>query len=274
MISLAKRLYLMRTASRCMTKTTSPWPRRCMLMIYFQWDIKNGWIGHIHSRLETKFGKITRKLMPFTHLGCEYVRLKHDCIFVNQDAYLDTIKAPVISKKRASEEQEFCDKEEIHQYRSLCCQLLHLLHTRWDISAAVTQLQSKQTKPTILDMKTLIQTLDRAKRNRQGMGLYFHRLQGPLKLTSITDASHATKMTSYAHEAQGLFLCEDRPVAIHKNGQLDVADYQLFLGKAHPLSGTSKKGKRISYSTSHAELFQQLVVLKTLNMLLYATRRC
>eukprot|EP00959_Pyramimonas_sp_CCMP1952_P177796 3716027-Pyramimonas_sp.AAC.1 len=102
-------------------------------------------------------------------------------------------------------------------------------------------------------MKALILTLDRAKRNRQGMGLYFRRLHGPFKLSSITDASHGSRVTSYAHEAQGLFLCEDRPIRITKDGQLCPEDYSKFLSKAHPLSGTSKKGKRISYSTSHAE---------------------
>eukprot|EP00959_Pyramimonas_sp_CCMP1952_P059725 1247448-Pyramimonas_sp.AAC.1 len=79
------------------------------------------------------------------------------------------------------------------------------------------------------------------------MGLYFHRLHGPFKLSSITDASHGSRVTSYAHEAQGLFLCEDRPIRITKDGQLCPDDYSKFL------SGTSKKGKRISYSTSHAE---------------------
>ncbi|CAK0838000.1 unnamed protein product [Prorocentrum cordatum] len=48
--------------------------------------------------MEKKFGKITRKKMPFTHLGCEYTRTSNGCIFINQDAYLDTIKVGTFPK--------------------------------------------------------------------------------------------------------------------------------------------------------------------------------
>ncbi|CAK0830272.1 unnamed protein product, partial [Prorocentrum cordatum] len=62
---------------------------------------RQSWLNWAHDLLEKKFGKITRKTMPFTHLGIEYHRLPDGTIFLSQDAYLDTIEAPQLDKERS-----------------------------------------------------------------------------------------------------------------------------------------------------------------------------
>eukprot|EP00959_Pyramimonas_sp_CCMP1952_P280754 5868501-Pyramimonas_sp.AAC.1 len=107
--------------------------------------------------------------------------------------------------------------------------------TRWDLSAATTQLQTKQTAPTIGDFKQLKSVLERAKKNRERAGLYYRKMIGPFRLARINDAAHATKTTSYAHEAQGLFLMEDRRVEFNRHGIVSKTSYDNVFGAAHPL---------------------------------------
>eukprot|EP00959_Pyramimonas_sp_CCMP1952_P452829 9467234-Pyramimonas_sp.AAC.1 len=96
---------------------------------------KKDWLDWAHALLEKKFGKITRKTTPFTHLGIEYTRALNDAIPLSQGAYLDAIESPSTDKDRAKDDNLQCTPEEQHRFRFLCCQQLHLLQTRWDASA-------------------------------------------------------------------------------------------------------------------------------------------
>eukprot|EP00959_Pyramimonas_sp_CCMP1952_P346974 7267149-Pyramimonas_sp.AAC.2 len=96
-------------------------------------------------------------------------------------------------------------------------------------------MQSRQAAPTIGYYKSLKSILDRAKNHRYQAGLYFRRLSGPFRLASINDAAHATKNTSYAHEAQGPFLMEDRFIEKNFRGEVSLSCYDHVFGAARPL---------------------------------------
>eukprot|EP00959_Pyramimonas_sp_CCMP1952_P053836 1126243-Pyramimonas_sp.AAC.1 len=46
---------------------------------------------------------------------------------------------------------------------------------------------------------------------------------------------------------------EDRFIEKNSRGEVNISCYDHVFGAAHPLIGQSRKSKRVSYSTSHAE---------------------
>ena len=146
-----------------------------------------------------------------------------------------------------------CTSLEQHAFRSLLCSLLWLLQTRFDIAIDVVVLQTRVQSATILDIKQANSLLAKSKRNSTMAGLFFPKLSMPLRISCICDASHGTKLTSYAHEAQMVLLMEDRPLQCDSNDIVISQHVSNVGGPAHCLSATVRKSKRISHSTSHAE---------------------
>ena len=83
------------------------------------------------------------------------------------------------------------------------------MQTRLDVIADVCQLQSKVTTCTVKDMKMANNVLKRIKRDTGHFRLWYPYLDAPYRLVSVSDASHATKTTSYAHEGQVIMLMTD-----------------------------------------------------------------
>jgi hypothetical protein len=98
--------------------------------------------------------------------------------------------------------------------------------------------------------------MKRAKSNPK-RGLKFLVLKPPLRLLDVSDASYATKKTSYAIEGQLNLLTQETAFKLKPgSNELSPSDFRQFLcsaGPAHPLFGSGKTAKRISHSTSHAE---------------------
>ena len=212
--------------------------------LYHQWALQ---------RMETRFGKIKRHALPFTHMGMTYELLGPRHLFIHQDAYLSTLSKIPINKSRPLEAD--ATAQETTEFRSLLCSLLWLCQTREDIYTETVQLQQATKTAKIQHLKQTNSLLDRAIRNRQQAGLHFPPLEGPLRLVSIADASHGNKMTSYPQEGMATLLMEDTLdlLKTDKKGNIDPKTMYLLGGKAHPLVISSSKSKRISHSTCHAE---------------------
>ena len=86
-------------------------------------------------------------------------------------------------------------------------------------------------------------------------GLVFLKLTPPLRILSISDASFATSKTSYVIEGILNLITEDTMTDSSIVSGTLTADIvkKLKNGRAHCITTSGKKAKRISHSTSHAE---------------------
>ena len=118
----------------------------------------------------------------------------------------------------------------------------------------VTQLQTRFAIATIGDLKAANRLVDRAKTHKARAGLHYRQIPKPVRVADVSDASHATKITSYAHEGNFVFLMHDGIKDLKVKDHTVTADTEYLLGGVvHPLVTSSHKSKRVSHSTSHAE---------------------
>ena len=115
--------------------------------------------------------------------------------------------------------------------------------------ADVTLLSSRMNRGTVKDFRDANATISRAQKSPHH-GLIFHRFDPPLVLFSISDSSFATSSTSYAVEGHVVLLAELRKVTVGKDDTFSASQLDTPI---HLLHAASKKAKRISHSTSHAE---------------------
>ena len=172
---------------------------------------------------------------------------------LDQASYISLMKPINIDKDRYPCEDSNCTELEKHQFTSLVCALLWIVQTRLDAIADVCQLQSKVTTCTVKDMKTANNVLKRIKRDAEQFRLWYPPLEDPYRIVSVSDASHATKSTSYAHEGQLIMLMSDITPRVDKNGFIPLEDSWKIGGYCHVIASSGHKSKRISNSTSHAE---------------------
>ena len=118
-------------------------------------------------------------------------------------------------------------------------------------------LQSKVTKATIADLRQANSIIRRAQQH-SSRGMYFRKLQPPLCLMAIADASFSTKNTSYAVEGT-LSVLKTAPVGLTPGTQ----SAKVWSGQCHVLAHHSGKAKRVSHSTSHAETLSAYSTLST-----------
>ena len=142
----------------------------------------------------------------------QYERLSSGSIFVHQRDFVLAIKPADISKERKQQVSSPLTPEETFTNRSLLCSMLWATQTREDIYNDVVQLQQRMLSPTVADLIQANAVLSRLQKNINMMGLHVHRLCGPCRLVGVADSSHATKLTSYAQEAGGVFSWRTRHV--------------------------------------------------------------
>ena len=214
------------------------------------------------AKLEEKFGKIKRHQLPFVHNGMHYCRLENGGILVQQNESLKAM-TPIPVPKGADETAT--DDLTAHLFRSLLCQMLFICQCHLEVATGVTQLQSWNRAPLIKHTRQANSLLKKAQADNENLGLHFPPIQRPYKLLEITDASHATKTTSYAQEGNIVALMHDTQLSIHKE-QLDEGEEFNLSGPCHPLVTNTSKGKRISHSTSHAETLAACKITGSGNM--------
>eukprot|EP00971_Amphidinium_carterae_P150679 2987292-Amphidinium_carterae.2 len=195
----------------------------------------------ISTQLTSGFGKLAEHGLPMMHVGIHYSRLEDGTIKVSQEEYLQSIQAIPISKSRSKALQSKCTTQETSQLRALVGSLLYLTITRPDIIADLATVQSAITQAHIEHLVLANRILKRA-RNHPKRRLLYKPLPFPLKVQVVSDASFATKRTSYAQQGVLVMLMSD---VSKKNGVLH--------SPVHVLHSTGSRAKRILHSTSHAE---------------------
>ena len=119
----------------------------------------------------------------------------------------------------------------------------------------VTGLQAFLKTPTVLQLVEVNQVVSKFLGTQGRMGLFYWRLQLPIRVVSVSDASAANKRSDRASEGKCVCVAEDLLPCIDtdKFDQLNIEQVTLLSGKHHLLVGTSNVSKRISHSTSHGE---------------------
>ena len=206
---------------------------------------------HLNSRrtaLERRFGAISRQTLPFTHVGIEYNRLQDGGYHLHQANFCMAIRPAHVERGNGNETP--LGPKELSAYRSVLGALLYLCITRADVAVDVVLLASRISKATFADLRAANSLVKRAQQNPT-RGLVYPRLQGPLAVFSISDSSFSTSSTSYAVEGNAVLL-----MPLHKclqtNAYTELNSATLST-HCHLLAAQSKKAKRVSHSTSHAE---------------------
>ena len=201
---------------------------------------------------EDRFGKIQRQLMPFTHCGVHYSVDQAGTYSMDQREFCEKLTTLDIDRSRKDEEP--LSAKEATLFRSQLGALLWLCVTRPDVVMDVCFLQQEISHPTIGHLRATNKVVKKAKRHAGDFGIRFPKLRPPLRLCEFTDASHATRQSSYAMEGMVTLLMEETGLFFDK-ASADLTDVQArqLAGRAHLLAWCGRKAKRISYSTSHAE---------------------
>ena len=192
--------------------------------------------------------------IPYTHAGIQLERINKDCLRLHQDEFCSKLTTYKIPDHRLKEPDSLCDKKEITIFRSLCCSALWACQTRLEELCAVTSLQVYLQTPKIEHIIAINCVIKRLRRPLKH-GIFLWRLEPPLRIAGISDASAPNKQSNFATEGIIVCLAEDRISKIITDKDDFLIDEMVALlgGKMHILTGSSQKAKRISHSTSHAE---------------------
>jgi len=209
-------------------------------------------LDHRRNLLEKRFGKLSRQLPPFQHVGLTIERLADGGYKLHQSEFAKALKIIRIDRGRSNEEA--LNPSETTQLRGALGGLLYLTYTRPDISADVVMLQTRVNQALISDLRKANAIIRRAWQNPD-FGLCYPKLEGPVSILAVSDASFSTKSTSYAIEGTAVFLRPRLP------DNVGTASASAFSSYVHMLAHHSGKAKRISHSTSHAESLAHYSVL-------------
>ena len=141
-----------------------------------------------------------------------------------------------------------------HDFSFIVLFSIEACQTRLEELCAVTSLQVFLQTPKIEDIIAINCVIKRLRRPLKH-GIFLWRLEPPLRIAGISDASAPNKQSNFATEGIIVCLAEDRisKIATDKDDFLIDEMVALLGGKMHILTGSSQKAKRISHSTSHAE---------------------
>ena len=204
------------------------------------------------DKFEKRFGKIQRQTIPFVHCGVRYTKNSDGGFTMDQREFCEKLTVLAIPGSRRDDEP--LAPKEITLFRSQLGALLWLCVTRPDIVSDVSFLQQEISAPNVGHLRATNIVVKKAKQNASSFGIRFPVLRPPLKIAQFTDASHATKTTSYAMEGIVTLLMEDHEFKLDQDvTELSDGAAAGLSGYAHLLAWSGRKAKRISYSTSHAE---------------------
>jgi len=126
------------------------------------------WIDNTNTAFTKRFGKVTRQQLPFSHCGCEYLKIK-DGYKICQEEFAEKVKpAPVPNREDSSR----LTREEQSQFRSILGALLWLTATRLDLIADISLLQSRVTVSEVKALKMANQVLEKVIEFKD-VGLYY-----------------------------------------------------------------------------------------------------
>ena len=209
----------------------------------------------IYKILTSKFGKMKRQQIPYTHAGIQLERISPGILRLHQDQFTQQLETYKMTNELKAKPAEPLPEDLHTTFRSLTCSCLWACQTREEELCQITSLQQKLKKPQVQDLMSINTVIKRLKNPATPMGLFYRRLVPPLRIFSISDASSANKSSDFATEGVKVPLGEDRIARIDtdKHDWLTIQQIEQLGGKFNSLIGLSNKSKRISHSTSHAE---------------------
>ena len=149
------------------------------------------WIDRIDAGLNKRFGKTTRQRLPFSHCGCEYIKV-NDGFKICQREFAEKVKPAPIPQG-----EEFCKLTNFQtsgQYLEHLGAILWLTATRLDLIAGISLLQSRVAVMEGKDLKQANAVGSGNVIEFKDMGLYYRHLQtNHRRLMCLTDASSASK---------------------------------------------------------------------------------
>ena len=206
----------------------------------------------LQDLLEHRFGKVGRQELPMVHVGLVYERWGNG-FKLQQERYCLALKPIPVDKARAQKVDAVCTSDEKHLLHAGIGGLLFLCYTRPDIVVDTLYLQSAVRSCCVGDLLAHNRLVAKAHRT-SGRGLVYPRLAEPTCIVAFADASGPSKKSAYAIEGK---------LIVRKEDTLIWADDGEFPGsmwnsRAHILTHSGKKSKRVAQSTSHAESLSHL----------------
>ena len=219
------------------------------------------WREHMYNSFLTKYKKVTRQTLPFTHCGCEYEQTG-DGYLIRQQEFAKKLEKAEIPKR---DDSSRLTPEEVTLFRSILGALLWITATRLDVIADVSILQSRVTVAEIKDLKLANDTVDKVKEFAD-FGLHYRYFKTRhRRLVCVHDASAASKTRHYAQEGILIYLADDHwhdGMFESEHSCETAVDEMKHCGMMHLLFAHGAKAKRVSYSTSHGETLAMISTLE------------
>ena len=199
--------------------------------------------------LETRFGKVKRQKLPFTHTGILHSRLEDGGISLKQN---DSLKSMKLIPIPTGEDTMAADSQSAHLFRSLLASLLYITQCHLELATGVSVLQSFNNSPTIGHLKQANALLRKGLKEGDAIGLFYRPITPPFVILDIDDASHGSRSTSYAQEGGIQGLTTDFGFGEY-NGEIHHTTMASLSRPLHVIIASTCKSGRISHSTSHGE---------------------
>lgn len=191
--------------------------------------------------LEKQFPFGSHKLKNFTFTGIEMNQGADKTIHLSQSHYVRAIEPIVISRERRAQEQEAVTETERHSLRALVGSLQYAaVHTRPDLAARLSMLQSQVNSATVNTLIMDNQALHEGKRYHEVTIQIQPIHPSSLRFLGFSDASFASKGNPNSHSGSIIMSTHE---SIKDNVTCPV----------NPISWGCKKIQRVVTSTLAAE---------------------
>ena len=173
------------------------------------------------------------------HIGMLYKLIKGSGIHLHQEPYCLAL-APIVYDKILDPAKE-CDAQ--HQYLLMVYlgASLHLCLIRWDLIIDIVLIQQHVRKPNYEHLHLTNFVMKRAKSNPR-RDLKFLTLKPPLRLLDVSNASYATKKTSYAIEELLNLLTTETTLKLRPGSkEISAKDFHDFLSSSSAAQSVVRK---------------------------------
>lgn len=193
------------------------------------------------QKLEQKYPFGSKKSRSFTFTGIDMQQQPDNSIRLSQAKYVNNISPISIKPDRRQNEDEKVTEEERHQLRGLVGSLQYAaVHTRPDISSALSHLQSQINQAKVSTLITANKVLHSAKKHSDVCIQIQPIAIKDVRFIAFSDASFASKSKPESHAGM-IILATHKEISQNKSCAIS------------PLSWGTKKIQRIVTSTLSAE---------------------
>jgi hypothetical protein len=193
------------------------------------------------AKLEAKYPFGSKKSRRFTFTGIDLQQNTDNSIELSQSTYVKNINPISMKPERRAQENANVTEEERHLLRGLIGSLQYAaVHTRPDLTSALSQLQSQINNATISTLIMANKTLHTAKKHSD-VNIKIQPIKPEdLRFIAFSDASFASKVKPESYAGM-IILATHKEIAQNKSCVIS------------PISWGTKKIQRVVTSTLSAE---------------------